>query len=280
MHQCYGAVENMFRAKYPPPNLTTLKRKSLGDLEHPAKKPANAAGPEPTVPGARVIQPRPPPNGLPPAAPSSGSTRSLTASGKKRGRPSRADKEAQARAAYGGRTTDYPPITAAPLAPIAIQPHRDPFPPAPNYETVGPLSIDQRPKHHPRPSMSDSNPSSAGPYPIASPASTAGTPRAMPDPADHGEKPITSPRDPGHLHSRSPPVLPRMYAPSSQPPTLSPIQSRGPPPPPLQHMNKLPPYEPYRVQDPIFPDRNRPSTSAEQSPQQSQHPSTSITNRT
>lgn len=267
MNQCFGAVENMFHVKYPPP-LTNLKRKSLSDLvDHPSKRQAVMPPVEPPVIPAR-IQPRPPPpNGYmttPPISTNSG----LTAAGKKRGRPSKADKEAQARANFS-RSTEYAPITPAPLAPAVLQPQRE-YVSSPGYE-IASSSVDQRHNKRGRAPTMDNVQHLSGSYPLASPASTTGTPRGLPEPLEHGEKSIASPRDRGSIpiDSRSPPLLPHIQH-QDIPHTHSPVQPRQQPPPLLQHSTRPPPiYEPYRGPDPIFPDRDRSRVVSEHPPKTS-----------
>ena len=246
----------MFQTQYPSP-FTSLKRKSLSDLvDHPAKRQAVMPPVEPPIAPARNIQPRPPPpNGYmtaPPVTSSSG----LTAAGKKRGRPSKADKEAQARANQT-RATEYAPITPAPLAPAVAQPQRE-YMASPAYEVAG-GPHDQRQNKRGRPPTADTTQQPTGAYPLASPASTTGTPRGLPEPLEHAEKGTVSPHD-RPIDSRSPP-LPHLQQQDIPhiPHSHSPIQHRQPPPPPpplLHPARPGPPYEHYRV-DPIFPDRDR-----------------------
>lgn len=256
MNQCFNAVENMFQTKLPQPNLTSFKRKSLSDLEHPAKRQAIMAPLEPPVAPARAIQPRLPPNGYPSAVPITISP-PVTSTGKKRGRPSKADKEAQARAVYS-RLSEYPPI--APSAPTAVQVQRE-YATSPGYEFSSNLS-DQRPKK--RPGAIDSPQQASSSFPLNSPlASTTETPRALPEPFEQVERATLSPRDRGPmlLDSRSPPLLPHM-----QPPPPPQDSSQGRPllqprtqtlPPFSQSPRTSQVYEPHRGVDPIFPNRDR-----------------------
>ena len=265
MKQCIGAVESMFQTQYPPP-FTSLKRKSLSDLDNPAKRQAVVTPIEPPVAPAR-IQPRPPPNGYMTAAPVTGGS-GLTAAGKKRGRPSKADKEAQARANQS-RATEYAPITPAPLAPALHHPQRE-YVSSPAYEIVG-SSHDQRQNKRGRPPTGETAQQPTGAYPLASPASATGTPRGLPEPLEHGEKGTVSPHD-RPIDSRSPPILPHLQQQDlpHTPHTHSPIQHRQPPPPPLLHPPRpAPVYEPYRGPDPIFPDRDRSRVVSEQPPRTS-----------
>ncbi|KAI1107222.1 hypothetical protein F4804DRAFT_220705 [Jackrogersella minutella] len=256
MNQCFGAVETMFQTKYAPPNLTSFKRKSLSDLvEQPAKRQAMMSPSEPPVASTRVIQPRPPPNGYPPAVPVSISP-PVTSTGKKRGRPSKADKEAQARAVYS-RLTEYTPITPAPLAPIAIQAQRE-YASSPGYE-ISSNTGDQKAKKRGAFGAIDSPRQASSAFPLTSAASTD-TPRALPEPLEQVERSTLSPRDRGllSLDSRSSPLLPHMqHQDSSQGlPQLQPRPQPPPPPFPPSPRN-MQVYEPHRGVDPIFPDRDR-----------------------
>ncbi|KAI0180306.1 hypothetical protein GGR52DRAFT_237771 [Hypoxylon sp. FL1284] len=255
MNQCFGAVENMFQTKLPPPNLINLKRKSLSDLvEHPAKRQAMAPLEPPLAP-ARAIQPRLPPNGYSAVVPVTISP-PVTSTGKKRGRPSKADKEAQARAVYS-RMSEYPPITPAPSAPAAGQAQRE-YATSPGYEYSSSLS-DQRPKK--RIGAIDSPQQASSSFPLASPvASTTETPRALPEPLEQVERATLSPRDRGPvtLDSRSPPLLPHMQTSQDPPqghPHLQPRSQHLPPFSPAPRTSQS--YEPHRGVDPIFPNRDR-----------------------
>ncbi|KAI1337796.1 hypothetical protein F5Y15DRAFT_144228 [Xylariaceae sp. FL0016] len=279
MNQCLGAVENMFQARFPPPNLTNFKRKSLSDLvDHPAKRQAMMP-PVVEPPPARVLQPRPhPPNpngyGPPPMA-SVTSNPAVTATGKKRGRPSKADKEAQAqaRAAYS-RPTEYAPITPAPLAPI--QPPRE-YASSPGYEIAG-GAADQN-KKRVRPGTIDSPRQASGSFPLASPASATGTPRALPEPLEQVERANLSPRERGALpmDPRSPPLLPYIQQQDSSQ-SLPHIQPRSQPPVAIQPLPRPPSsYDQYRGPDPIFPDRDRSRSMPDQVPRDS--PGSPVANR-
>ncbi|KAI8634848.1 hypothetical protein F5Y19DRAFT_127515 [Xylariaceae sp. FL1651] len=281
MNQCLGAVDNMFHIKFPPPNLGGFsKRKSLGDLiDHPAKRQAITAPYEPPLAPARALQPRPPPaNGYPPPVPVSAAPAMVTM-GKKRGRPSKADKEAQAQArAVYARPTEYTPITPAPPPPPAMsQPQRE-YASSPGYE-IASSGVDS--KKRSRPTAMDSPRQASGSFSLASPASTTGTPRALPESLDQIERANLSPRDHSSvpLDSRSPPLVSltqqhdqsQIHAhllPRPQIPSL-PIQ----PPPRLSQA-----YEPYRGPDPIFPDRDRSRSMPDQASRNS--PASPVINRT
>jgi hypothetical protein len=261
MYQCLGAVEKILPVH--PPNFSNLKRKSIGDLnDYPMKRQAVMAPIEPAQP-PRVIQPRPPPNGYPQTT-SMNSSPSVTSTGKKRGRPSKADKEAQARANYS-RSLEYPPITPAPLAPIALAPQRE-YASSPGYEIAG-TSTEQKGKKRGKAGANDKSPT-GGSYPLASPASTTETPRALPETIEQVGQTL-SPRD--HVaHSadaRSPALqaaiqqFPRAQS-QPQTNTLPPIQQHGPPRPP--HFDQYRGPDPPRGLDPIFPNRDRSRSGSDQ----------------
>ncbi|KAI1330375.1 hypothetical protein F5Y16DRAFT_15979 [Xylariaceae sp. FL0255] len=272
MKQCVGAAENMFNMKFPPPNLGQLgKRKSLGDIQdHHAPKRLAMAPFEPPLAPARVIQPRPPPNGFQPpvAPPSAPSVSTVTATGKKRGRPSKADKEAQAQArAVYARPTEYTPITPAPpvvpqvappappLAPVLVQPLRD-YVSTPGYD-IASGATDQSSKKRSRPNAIDSPRQGSGTFPLASPASTTGTPRVLPEPPEPvAERSNISPRASGSApsDSRSPPLVPLMQQQQQQQQHEQPhirLQPR------ISATPILPSPRLSQVYDPIFPDRDR-----------------------
>lgn len=232
-----------------PPNPTSLKRKSLGEIpEEPTKRQAITTRTDQPL-TQRNIQPRPPPPaGYAPIAPASG-TPAVTASGKKRGRPSKADKEAQARASYPRN------MTPAPLAPLVLAPQRA-YASSPRYE-VSNGCADPRVKKH------DMDPGGATTAPAAyppPPASSTDVPRALPEPMDQVEERTRSPPERGSALSetRSPAVPSHRDIPHTQAQPL---------PPPLPHLNtplfaapRHPPlYSPQPVSrpDPIFPDRDR-----------------------
>lgn len=261
--QCLGAADNMFQTKFTPPNIGSLgKRKSHGDLlDQPAKRPATTA-PFDSIPApVRNLQPRPSPmNGYPPVAPVA-NVPVVASTGKKRGRPSKADKEAQARAAYT-RHTEYTPITPAPPAPPTVQPQHE-YASSPGYEIVG-SGADQLSKKRPKTSAVDSPRQTSGSYPLASPVSTTGTPRALPEPLEPIERTNTSPRA---VDSRSPP-LPPLIQQHEQHQAHSHILPRPQAlPVPIQpspmHSQA---YGPYRVPDAIFPDRDRSRSMPDQVP--------------
>ncbi|KAL8359614.1 hypothetical protein RB601_007735 [Gaeumannomyces tritici] len=136
MNQVIRAYETMFQvqAQQPPIPVPHLKRKSIDDLNEPMPKrlaispveqpPPTLHAPQPLPPPSaapfnlpRNIQPRPAPNGYPTLAPivASPPIVSPAGSGRKRGRPSKADKEARANASSG-----YVPV--APMPSQASQP--------------------------------------------------------------------------------------------------------------------------------------------------------------
>ncbi|KAJ2970074.1 hypothetical protein NUW58_g9808 [Xylaria curta] len=267
MSQCLGAADNMFQVKFQPPNIGTIgtigtfgKRKSLGDLvDQPAKRQAITAPFEHTLTPVRTLQPRPPlVNGYPPVAPMTSTPVPMT--GKKRGRPSKADKEAQAqaRAAYS-RPTEYTPITPAPpTVPPTAQAQRE-YASSPGYEITG-AGIDQSSKKRPRPTTVDSPRQASGSFPLVADASVTGTPRALPEAMEQIERTNMSPPDNSSapVDSRSSPLAPLIQQ-HDQPQTHPHVLPRPQAPlAPIQPPQRLPQaYEPYRGPDPIFPDRDR-----------------------
>jgi hypothetical protein len=267
MQQCMGAAERVLSIHQPPPpNYFNLKRKSLEAGEQPLKRQAAVAPIESAHP-PRNIQPRPISSNFTPAplnmSSSPNTPGTVLVTGKKRGSPSKADKEAQARA-NSFRTLEYAPITPAPApappAAINIAPQRE-YISSPSYEVTSNTS-DVKGRKRGKLSGNENSPT-AGYYPLASPASVPDT-RGPPEPIDQSSR-TESPRD----HGGSQPADPR---PSSfhqprQHPSPSPGQSHTAP---LQLPNTLPPiqsgscppneqYRPEqpRVVDPIFPDRDR-----------------------
>ncbi|KAI1173765.1 hypothetical protein F4777DRAFT_424627 [Nemania sp. FL0916] len=270
MKQCVGAVENMFQVKFNPPNVEGVsKRKSLGDLiDHPAKRQVIAAPFEPTHPQVRILQPRPPPlaNGGYQIPPQMVSTPVVSATGKKRGRPSKADKEAQAQArATYARSNEYPILTPAPPAlpappvPPMVQPPRE-YASSPGYE-IASTGTDPASRKRPRPATIDSPRQISGLLPLAaSPASATETPRALPEPLEQIERTNMSPpgRSSAPVDSRSPALAPPIQQ-HDQPQTHPHILPRpqAPPVPVQQSPRPMQAYEPYSRPDPIFPDRDR-----------------------
>ncbi|KAJ2899879.1 hypothetical protein MKZ38_002746 [Zalerion maritima] len=134
--QCINATESLFERHIPYPN---LKRKPPASLVEIAPKRQAVEQPRP-VAIPRVIQPRPASNGYNPhpsptvTAPATATATPPTATGRKRGRPSKAEKAekeaAQLRAGghhFGvfpnrqGQPGTYPPISAAPTQPPVTQ---------------------------------------------------------------------------------------------------------------------------------------------------------------
>ncbi|KAI0856585.1 hypothetical protein F4860DRAFT_397352 [Xylaria cubensis] len=265
MNQTVGAVENMFQTQFPRPNIEPLgKHKSPGELsDHPAKRQALSTSFDPPFPPvARPLQPRPLlANGYPPVTPIA-STPPVAATGKKRGRPSKADKEAQARAAHT-RNTEYTPIVPAPPAPTAPptatptgQPQRE-YASSPGYEIAG-TAGDQSSKKRARPTTMDSPRQPHSAFILASPASTTGTPRALPEPLEQIERTNISPHDniSTPADSRSPPFASLLQDQQQTYPNILPRPQA--PPIPIQPSPRPPQaYEPYSRPDPIFPDRDR-----------------------
>ena len=246
-----GTVEKLFPVQFPAlPNHTSLKRKSLGGgSEEPTKRQAITTRTEPPL-TQRNIQPRPPSAGYAPSVPASG-TPAVTASGKKRGRPSKADKEAQARASYPKN------ITPAPLAPLVLAPQRT-YASSPRYE-VSNGCADPRVKKHETDS-GGAPPTASAAYPPP-PASSTGIPRALPEPMDQVEERTRSPSErwPASSGTRSPAVPSHRDIPLTQAPRL-PQQALPQPNTPLYAAPRHSPlYSPRPMSrpDPIFPDRDR-----------------------
>ncbi|KAI0426155.1 hypothetical protein F5Y09DRAFT_75516 [Xylaria sp. FL1042] len=267
MNQCVGAVEKMFQVKFHPPNITSTgmgsfgKRKPSDLIDHPAKRQAITALPfEPILAPVRPLQPRPPAsNGFPLVTPIS-STPAIPTTGKKRGRPSKADKEAQAQARAAYPRSEYTPITPAPAppAPPPAPPQRE-YASPPGYE-IASTGADQTSKKRSRPSIVDSPRQGSGSLPLVSPASTTGTPRALPEPMEQMERTNISPRDRSSVpvDSRSPPLAPLIQQ-HDQPQIHSQILPRPQAPlVPIQPSPRPPQVGggPFRP-DPIFPDRDR-----------------------
>lgn len=265
-----GAVEKVLPVHFPPAlNLSGLKRKSVGEVgDQPVKRQAVVTPIEQAHP-PRNIQPRPPVNGYAPAA-SISSSPTVTSTGKKRGRPSKADKEAQARASFS-RPTEYAPITPAPLAPAAPAPQRE-YASSPGYEIAGSY-MDAKGGKRGKPSGSERSPMGSA-YPLPSPASATETPRALPEAIERAgqtQSPrgigCVAPADSRSLPARSPlqhPLQPQSHA-------LPPIQASAPPP--EQYRS-----DPPRIIDPIFPDRDR-SRSAFDPTSRTTPAAPSVTNR-
>lgn len=123
MNQCIRAAQSLGIVHLQPPAIPPIKRKSLGDLNEPIPKRLAITPIEPApmaYPRVVNIQPRPSPNGYPAPHPVPSPTVPQTSVGKKRGRPSKADKEAQARA--NASSAPFPHILAPAPAPLAPHP--------------------------------------------------------------------------------------------------------------------------------------------------------------
>ncbi|KAI4601882.1 hypothetical protein KJ359_010748 [Pestalotiopsis sp. 9143b] len=269
MQQCMGAAERVLSIhQHPPPSYYSMKRKSLEASEQPPKRQITM-GPIESVHPPRNIQPRPIANNYHPAPLSMNSSSSvpvpgsMPVTGKKRGRPSKADKEAQARA-NSFRTMEYAPIipapaptpAAAPMASINIAPPRE-YVPSPGYELSSGAADLQSKK---RSKLGEYSPS--GSYLLPSPASapdhrvpleSAEQPRRTESPRDHGGGQLGDTRTSSyHQPMQHPSASPRQThatTPVQQPNTLPPLKT-GP-----SHEQYRP--EAPRVVDPIFPDRDR-----------------------
>ncbi|KAI6380415.1 hypothetical protein MCOR25_001610 [Pyricularia grisea] len=159
--QVWKAAEVMFNAPLNPPptaHFATLKRKSIGDLnEHGSKRLATSPIDQSTPPLPPImhapqpqhvhsplnatrnvsIQPRPASNGYqqsPTAAPPPMTPALPQSIGRKRGRPSKADKEAQARA--NGSAAPMPGAPLPSLAPHPVSQHLH-APSPPNNSPAG-----------------------------------------------------------------------------------------------------------------------------------------------
>ncbi|KAJ9154760.1 hypothetical protein NKR23_g2433 [Pleurostoma richardsiae] len=199
MNQCFQAAESMFNAPMQPPPITTLKRKSLSDqaAEQQAapKRLAMMASPiEPPLTLAQPpaqrnvnIQPRPSPTSSS-AAPNGYSVFHSTVSApantgpppatRKRGRPSKADKEAWQARTSGFQHINYAPISPAPIAP-APQPRQVSVtasgpPPVPPAYRVSPGPDNTKPKKKGRPPADSSSKLRQQPGTILDPAPPAG----------------------------------------------------------------------------------------------------------
>ncbi|OIW33888.1 hypothetical protein CONLIGDRAFT_640965 [Coniochaeta ligniaria NRRL 30616] len=133
------------------------------------------------------IQPRPAPNGFA-ASPSTSSpkvsTSTPSSTGRKRGRPSKADREAWARA-NATQTTSYAPITPAPIAPQPI-----PAKPQSTYSPspVGPPAYQissTAPASDPKPKSKVGRPSAADQQPRSESVPRSIQPMASPDTRGH-----------------------------------------------------------------------------------------------
>ncbi|GAB1320233.1 hypothetical protein MFIFM68171_10443 [Madurella fahalii] len=163
MNQCLHAAEIMFNMPMPPPVISPLKRKSLGDLpDHFSKRQAVAspgdASPrglslgalQPAVGAHPVnIQPRPNGYGSAPLAPSPSVSAAPynPAPTRRRGRPPKSVQNTW-------QVSTYPPISPAPIAPspapaIAPQPHSPGLRAAPAYQAAPQMPSDPKPKKKP-----------------------------------------------------------------------------------------------------------------------------------
>ncbi|KAL2017686.1 hypothetical protein VTK56DRAFT_1846 [Thermocarpiscus australiensis] len=152
MSQCLHAAEVMFNTPMPPPIISPLKRRSVGDLaEHGSKRravaspgdtspsgPSHSANVQPAVTTQPVnILPRP--NGYPTTTLVSSSTGSAmpiipVQTGRRRGRPPKAVQNTW-------QVSTYPPLSPAPIAPspaptIAPQPHSPGLGATPAYQAL------------------------------------------------------------------------------------------------------------------------------------------------
>lgn len=158
MNQCLHAAEIMFNMPMPPPVISPLKRKSLGDLpDHFSKRQAVAS---PGEASPRAIQPaigtqpvniQPRPNGynaapLAPSPPVS-ATPYNPAPTRRRGRPPKSVQNTW-------QVSTYPPISPAPIAPspapvTAPQPHSPSVRAPLAFQAPPQMPSDQRSKKRP-----------------------------------------------------------------------------------------------------------------------------------
>lgn len=176
MSQCLRAAESMFERHFTPPVMPVLKPKpAFGDINQtamsPMERPAypvsrsfeahNAAAVQPIS-----IQPRPSPNGHPVPSPFTSSppvpvSLPVVLPSKKRGRPSKATREAWARAkASASQSGGYTPISPAPIAPSPAPPQLQrtysPSPSAASAYQISPGNVSEpRPKKKARTTVAE-----------------------------------------------------------------------------------------------------------------------------
>ncbi|KAL2257950.1 hypothetical protein VTK26DRAFT_8928 [Humicola hyalothermophila] len=246
MNQCLRAAEVMFDAPMPPPVITPLKRKSLGDLpDHVTKRQALSSPGETSPRGnpynANVlpavenqlpsIQPRP--NGYAPLAPTpsvSAAPYNPAPSSRRRGRPPKSIQNTW-------QVSTYPHISPAPIAPSPAptgtsQPHSPNLRGPPAYSTAQPGVPDARAKKRALPDIA--------PRPTQGLPSTEVSSRspAMPNAEFQPWREETSRREYYQTHSHGTESTPR-EAPA---PTHAPIL----PPPRSPHPQPSPPRESAR----------------------------------
>lgn len=152
MSQCLRMAEMMFNAPMPPPVISPLKRKSVGELPDQVLKRQAVVSPGETSPrglplsasvmpcaGTQPVNIQPRPNGYCPAPsaptpPVSAAAYTPAPTGRKRGRPPKTGQNTWL-------VSTYPPITPAPIAPspastAASQPHSPGLRGHPAYHTT------------------------------------------------------------------------------------------------------------------------------------------------
>lgn len=166
MSQCLYTAEMMFNTPMPPPFITPLKRKSLGDLPDHVTKRQALSSPGETSPrghqfGTNILPPvesqpaniYPRPNGYAPLAPTpsvSAAPYNPAPTGRRRGRPPKSIQNTW--------QVTYPPISPVPIAPSPAtagtpQPHSPGPRGAPAYSAAHQGLPDPRPKKRPLPEI-------------------------------------------------------------------------------------------------------------------------------
>src|SRR3569833_59860 len=158
LNQCMRAAQNMGLMHLQPPIMPPMKRKSPDTLGEPAQKrlAITPVEPQPMNYHHPRIQPRPlqPQNGYQATPPAASPTVPQASIGRKRGRPSKADKEAQARA-------NAPVSFAHPTTPVPLAPHPPP-PRAQMAPTDFSANPSQPPFYHISPGPGDPKPKKKG----------------------------------------------------------------------------------------------------------------------
>lgn len=163
MSQCLRAAEAMFEKHFSPPVMPVLMPKPVGDINQTAIPPPMERQPYPAARSFQTrnataaqpisIQPRPSPNGYPAPSPSTSSPPMLlpfVMPGRKRGRPSKADREARGRA-NASQSGGYTPISPAPIAPSPAPPTaQNTYSPGPSAAPAYQLSPGSAPEPRPK----------------------------------------------------------------------------------------------------------------------------------
>lgn len=253
MDQCFRSVQAMLNVSFSPPEFAPLKRKSFGDInEQPPKRRAIASPAErQSFPSARSfgahntaattttnqpinIQPRPSPNGLPALSPSTSSppvsapVATAVPPGRKRGRPSKADREMWARTKQpqpGVYTTISPvPIAPSPVAPTA-QPAYSPSPSTTSAYQVSPgTAPEPKPRKQGRAQAADRK-KQADNVPRTVQGGPESVDRKTPSAPDHGWRDNARSVDQNRAGNPSPVPLEPPVQPQRQPTNQPPIHS-------------------------------------------------------